>query len=109
MTLLHLDYTSSPYWLSKVNRSMITVPEWVPLDQLHPEDFQVRRLLSLLVSRCHGVLSGRDEKEHGRQRLLQRYVQGERHATMDAWGWRWLLGRSSLLARRWMFANITTP
>ncbi|EDQ87638.1 uncharacterized protein MONBRDRAFT_27030 [Monosiga brevicollis MX1] len=38
--IVHPDYVSSPYWLDQVDMDKVTVPEWIPLDQLHPEDFQ---------------------------------------------------------------------
>jgi arylsulfatase K len=32
-------YGTSNYWLPKVNMSRITVPTWLPIDQMHPVDY----------------------------------------------------------------------
>lgn len=38
--IVHPDYVTSEYWLKQINESRITTPVWIPIDQLHPEDFQ---------------------------------------------------------------------
>ncbi|XP_072038127.1 arylsulfatase K-like [Amphiura filiformis] len=32
-------FKTSPYWLKKVNQSAVTIPKWIPLDQMHPVDY----------------------------------------------------------------------
>eukprot|EP00052_Salpingoeca_macrocollata_P015252 m.121391 g.121391 ORF g.121391 m.121391 type:complete len:533 (-) comp19621_c0_seq3:129-1727(-) len=38
--IVHPPYVSSDFWLDRINTSRITIPQWIPLDQMHPEDFQ---------------------------------------------------------------------
>ena len=37
-TIVHPPYRTTSYWLSTVNESMVKAPEWIPRDQMHPED-----------------------------------------------------------------------
>lgn len=32
-------FRTSPYWLNYVDKSKVTIPQWMPLDQMHPVDF----------------------------------------------------------------------
>ena len=38
--IVHPSYTTSQYWMDKIDASKISVPVWAPLDELHPCDFQ---------------------------------------------------------------------
>eukprot|EP00043_Microstomoeca_roanoka_P002730 m.39995 g.39995 ORF g.39995 m.39995 type:complete len:549 (-) comp11678_c0_seq1:123-1769(-) len=38
--IVHPDYVTSQYWLDRVNRSKVTIPQWIPISQMHPEDLQ---------------------------------------------------------------------
>ena len=38
--IVHPPYGTTKYWLNQVNEPMIIAPEWVEIDELHPEDFQ---------------------------------------------------------------------
>ena len=48
MNIVHPAYFTSAYWFNKVNLSAVTVPEWHPLDQLHPCDYQASMLKGCL-------------------------------------------------------------
>ncbi|XP_048838992.1 arylsulfatase K [Brienomyrus brachyistius] len=32
-------FRTSPYWLRKVSRELITVPKWLPMNEMHPVDY----------------------------------------------------------------------
>eukprot|EP01065_Artemidia_motanka_P008014 TRINITY_DN14003_c0_g1_i1.p2 TRINITY_DN14003_c0_g1~~TRINITY_DN14003_c0_g1_i1.p2 ORF type:complete len:637 (+),score=193.67 TRINITY_DN14003_c0_g1_i1:54-1913(+) len=44
MTIVHPPYVTNKYWFSKINQSQVTVPEWAPLEDLHPCDLQASML-----------------------------------------------------------------
>ena len=47
MDIVHPAYATNKYWLSKINESLVTVPEWQPLLDLHPCDLQ-----SSMLKKC---------------------------------------------------------
>ena len=40
MNIVHPPYVTNQYWSEKIDRTRIEVPEWTPLMDLHPCDFQ---------------------------------------------------------------------
>eukprot|EP00755_Sulcionema_specki_P019737 Sspe_Gene.70221::Locus_41454_Transcript_2_4_Confidence_0.286_Length_1886::g.70221::m.70221/K12376/ARSK; arylsulfatase K len=50
MTIVHPPYVTNKYWLGKINMSQVTVPEWAPLLDLHPCDFQSTMLKGCAAS-----------------------------------------------------------
>lgn len=44
MNIVHPPYATSEYWLNKIDNDKVDVPTWVPLNQLHPCDFQTSML-----------------------------------------------------------------
>jgi arylsulfatase A-like enzyme len=40
MNIVHPPYVTNRYWSEKINRTRIEIPEWIPLMELHPCDFQ---------------------------------------------------------------------
>jgi hypothetical protein len=47
MDIVHPAYATNKYWLSQINESLVTVPEWQPLLDLHPCDLQ-----SSMLKKC---------------------------------------------------------
>ena len=47
MVIVHPPYVTNKYWLNKINMSEVTVPEWEPLADVHPCDFQ-----SSMLKKC---------------------------------------------------------
>lgn len=40
MNIVHPPYTTTQQWYDKIDPTKITVPEWAPLEDMHPCDFQ---------------------------------------------------------------------
>eukprot|EP01083_Nonionella_stella_P207531 753818_1 len=38
--IVHPPYGTTKYWLSTVDQSKVDAPEWIPINDLHPEDYQ---------------------------------------------------------------------
>eukprot|EP01062_Namystynia_karyoxenos_P017708 TRINITY_DN16555_c1_g2_i1.p2 TRINITY_DN16555_c1_g2~~TRINITY_DN16555_c1_g2_i1.p2 ORF type:complete len:581 (+),score=214.42 TRINITY_DN16555_c1_g2_i1:80-1744(+) len=47
MNIVHPPYATNKYWHAKINVSAVTVPEWQPLRDIHPCDFQ-----SSMLKKC---------------------------------------------------------
>eukprot|EP00038_Savillea_parva_P019881 m.29487 g.29487 ORF g.29487 m.29487 type:complete len:697 (+) comp4598_c0_seq1:74-2164(+) len=50
MDIVHPAYTTNSYWYAKIDQSKVTVPEWEPLADLHPCDFQSSMLKDCVPS-----------------------------------------------------------
>jgi len=50
MDIVHPGYATNNYWYNKIDQSKVTVPEWKPLDDLHPCDFQAGMLKKCVPS-----------------------------------------------------------
>ncbi|XP_069483749.1 arylsulfatase K isoform X2 [Ambystoma mexicanum] len=48
-------FLTSPYWLQKVSYEAITMPEWIPLTEMHPVDYY-----SSFTKNCTGTFTKRD-------------------------------------------------
>mgnify|MGYP000598243149 CR=1 FL=1 len=40
MNIVHPPYATNEYWYNQIDPAKVTVPEWIPLSQMHPCDFQ---------------------------------------------------------------------
>lgn len=40
MNIVHPPYVTNRYWSEKIDRSLVEVPTWIPLEEMHPCDFQ---------------------------------------------------------------------
>lgn len=47
MDIVHPGYATNEYWYAKIDQSKVTVPDWEPLADLHPCDFQ-----SSMLKKC---------------------------------------------------------
>lgn len=50
--IVHPPYVTTQNWLDKVDRSKVTVPQWTPLDKMHPEDFAATMKKKMASSEC---------------------------------------------------------
>ena len=50
MNIVHPPYATSEFWLSQIDADKVKVPEWEPLPDLHPCDFQSSMLKGCLPS-----------------------------------------------------------
>jgi len=50
MNIVHPAYFTNSYWFRKVNHSAVTAPNWKPLKDLHPCDYQATMLKGCLPS-----------------------------------------------------------
>ncbi|XP_005922866.1 arylsulfatase K [Haplochromis burtoni] len=50
-------FRTSPYWLTKVNSDLISVPKWLPLAAMHPVDYY-----STFTKNCSGVFTDDEVK-----------------------------------------------
>ena len=41
---MHPSYRTNQFWYDKIDPAKVTVPQWVPLEELHPCDFQSTNL-----------------------------------------------------------------
>ena len=44
MNIIHPPYATTKNWYDKINHSAVTVPKWLPLDEIHPCDLQASML-----------------------------------------------------------------
>lgn len=47
MNIVHPPYQTSQYWFDKIDADDVIAPAWLPLDQLHPCNFQ-----SIMLKGC---------------------------------------------------------
>ena len=47
MNIVHPPYATNEYWYNQIDPEKITVPAWVPLEDMHPCDFQ-----SSMLKKC---------------------------------------------------------
>ena len=50
--ICHPGYRTNGYWYNKVNQSKIRMPQWLPVDAMHPEDAEIAMKKHLAAPNC---------------------------------------------------------
>ena len=60
-SICHPPYGTTSYWLDKVDSSKITTPEWLPIDEMHYEDFQSSMKKRMFGHCCRNTSTGSNQ------------------------------------------------
>eukprot|EP00750_Incisomonas_marina_P011377 INCI16370.5.p1 GENE.INCI16370.5~~INCI16370.5.p1 ORF type:complete len:555 (+),score=64.45 INCI16370.5:814-2478(+) len=69
MNIVHPPYATNEYWYNKIDPEKITVPSWLPLEDMHPCDFQSSMLKKCTPSDEHAPAFYSEERRRNIRRI----------------------------------------